>query len=404
VARGADPTRMTSRATSSPWKRTAILFLGHLVNDGYGELLTPLLPLLIKRLDLSLAMAGLLGTFRIVINSLAQPIFGLLVDRMERPVFAVVGPAVTVIAMSLVGLALSYPALALLMLASGLGSALFHPAAATYVGRGADRNRGLLMAFFGSGGTFGASLAPILVVPFVMTFGFERTAWLVIPGLAAVLLIGIRLLRAPRGPREAPPSPAQADGDCTVRLPRRFAILWIAIVLRSLAGTTFSYFMAVLITSLGGSPFVAAAGLTTFWFAGAAGEYAAGHLSDRHGRKPILFWAMLLATPFLLAFLYAPRSLHLPFLALAGVFLYASNPVGIVAAQECLPGRTGLVTGLVMGFAWGIGGLALGPLGRLADLYGLVPVMTWIGFLPLLSAILVLFYRENAVGKGRSRQ
>jgi FSR family fosmidomycin resistance protein-like MFS transporter len=113
---------------------------------------------------------------------------------------------------------------------------------------------------------------------------------------------------------------------------------------------------------------------------------------------------MLLATPFLLAFLYAPRSLHLPFLALAGVFLYASNPVGIVAAQECLPGRTGLVTGLVMGFAWGIGGLALGPLGRLADLYGLVPVMTWIGFLPLLSAILVLFYRENAVGKGRSRQ
>ncbi len=392
---------MAAHTVSVPWKRTATLFLGHLVNDGYGELLSPLLPLLIKRLDLSLAMAGLLGTFRIVINSLAQPVFGLSVDRVERPVFVIVGPALTVVAMSLVGLAPSYTVLALLMLATGLGSALFHPAAATYVGRGANRNRGLLMAFFSSGGTFGASLAPILVVPFVLTFGFARMAWLVIPGLAAVLWIGIRLLRTPPRSQEALPSPAQEDGDCATRIPGRFAILWIAIVLRSLAGTTFSYFMAVLITSLGGSPFVAAAGLTTFWFAGAAGEYAAGHLSDRHGRKPILFFAMLLATPCLVAFLYAPRSLHLPLLALAGAFLYASNPVGIVAAQECLPGRAGLVTGLVMGFAWGIGGLALGPLGHLADLYGLVPVMTGIGFFPALSAILILFYRERSVGNGR---
>ncbi|MCX6096473.1 MAG: MFS transporter, partial [Candidatus Bipolaricaulota bacterium] len=70
-------------------------------------------------------------------------------------------------------------------------------------------------------------------------------------------------------------------------------------------------------------------------------------------------------------------------------------PVGVVAAQECLPGRTGLVTGLVMGFAWGIGGLSLSPLGRLGDLYGLVPVMTGVALLPLVSALLVLFYREE---------
>lgn len=74
--------------------------------------------------------------------------------------------------------------------------------------------------------------------------------------------------------------------------------------------------------------------------------------------------------------------------------------MGIVAAQECLPGRTGLVTGLVMGLAWGIGGLALGPLGRLADLYGLVPAMTGITFLPLLSAVLVFFYRDDRAATG----
>ena len=140
---------------------------------------------------------------------------------------------------------------------------------------------------------------------------------------------------------------------------------------------------------------MAAAGLSTYWFAGAAGEYAAGHLSDRHGRKIVLFWTMLLATPFLLAFLYGPRILHLPFLAAAGLFIYASNPVGVVAAQECLPGQTGLVSGLVMSLAWGVGGLALAPIGRFADLHGLVPVMTGVACLPLLAGILVLFFREG---------
>jgi len=181
-------------------------------------------------------------------------------------------------------------------------------------------------------------------------------------------------------------------------VPRRFFVLWTAIVLRSLAATAFSYFMTVLLTTLGSSPFVAAAGLSTYWFVGAAGEYAAGHLSDRHGRKAVLFWTMLLATPFLVAFLYGPRILHLPLLAGAGLFIYASNPVGVVAAQECIPGRTGLVTGLVMGFAWGIGGLSLGLIGRLGDLFGLVPVMTAVASLPVVAAVLVLFYREPEPG------
>jgi len=388
---------VTTEAPGGAWKRTAVLFFGHLVNDGYGEFLAPLLPLLIKRLDLSLAMAGLLGTLRIVVNSLTQPALGLLVDRMERPLLAVIGPALTVVAMSLIGLAPNYAVLALLMIVCGLGTALFHPAAATYVGRGTGRNRGLLMAFFSSGGTFGASLAPILIVPFVVAFGFERTPWLALPGLVAVFLIGAVLLRAPVDPRRPAGDPSASPQKGRLRIPRRFAALWAAIVIRSLAGTAFSYFMAVLITTLGGSPFVAAAGLSTYWFAGAAGEYAAGHLSDRHGRKIVLFWTMLLATPFLLAFLYGPRVLHLPFLAAAGLFIYASNPVGVVAAQECLPGRTGLVTGLVMGFAWGIGGLSLSPLGRLGDLYGLVPVMTGVALLPLVSALLILFYREEKV-------
>lgn len=385
---------MTSPATASG-RRTAALFLGHLVNDGFGEFLTPLLPLVIRRFGLSLALAGALGTLRIVINSLTQPFLGLLVDRMERPLLAIIGPALSVTAMCLVGLAPSYAALAAIMVVAALGSALFHPAAATFVGRETDRNRGLRMGFFSSGGTVGSALAPVAIIPFVTAFGLHRTVWLALPGLASVILIAAVLLRSSRRGGQACGTPHDLQATPKKRIPARFVALWGAIVLRSVTSTVFSYFMAVLITSLGGSTFLAAAGLTTFWIAGAVGQYAAGHFSDRHGRKPILFWTVLLASPCLLAFLYGPRHVDFLFLALAGFLLYGSNPVGIVAAQELLPGRTGLVTGLVMGFAWGIGGVALSPLGRLADLYGLLPVMTGIAFLPILSAVPVLFYREG---------
>ena len=101
--------------------------------------------------------------------------------------------------------------------------------------------------------------------------------------------------------------------------------------------------------------------------------------------------------PFYLLFLHGPSILALAFLAVAGLFTFASNPVGVVAAQELLPGKIGLVSGLVMGLAWGVGGLALTPIGWLADRFGLVPVMTGVACLPLAAGALVLFYREGAM-------
>ncbi|MCK5245500.1 MFS transporter, partial [Candidatus Bipolaricaulota bacterium] len=90
-------------ANSHPWKRTTLLFTGHLLNDGFAGFLAPLLPLLIERLDLSFAMAGLLGTTLILMNSLLQPGLGHMVDRVQRPWLVIIGPLLTVIAMSLIG-------------------------------------------------------------------------------------------------------------------------------------------------------------------------------------------------------------------------------------------------------------------------------------------------------------
>jgi FSR family fosmidomycin resistance protein-like MFS transporter len=104
--------------------------------------------------------------------------------------------------------------------------------------------------------------------------------------------------------------------------------------------------------------------------------------------------SMLASTPLYLLFLHGPRIAVLPVIAVAGLFALSSTPVGVVAAQECLPGRTGLVSGLVMGLAWGVGGLALTPIGWLADRFGLIAVMSVVALLPLIGAIVFLFYRD----------
>lgn len=360
-----------------------------MLNDGYASFFAPLLPLLIKRLDLSLAMAGLLGTARILISSLAQPGLGLLVDRMQRPLLVVVGPLLTICAMSLIGRVGTFEQLILLMLVSGLGTALFHPAAAALVATGGGNKRGLVMAFFSAGGTLGGALAPLLIVTVVGLFGIESTPWLLLPGLLLLLWVAISLRRI------LPARERVTTVEKQAIVSRPLLLLWSVIVLRSMAAISFANFLAVLVVQRGGSTFVGGAAISVFLFSGALGGFIAGNLSDRLGRKAIILVTLVLATPSLLLFLYGPHSLSLVVIAVAGLFIFSSTPVGVVAAQELLPGKTGLVSGLVMGLAWGVGGLVLTPIGWLADRFSLVSVLTGVAFLPLLAGVLTLLYHDG---------
>ncbi len=380
--------------TTSPrrlWQRAGLLFAAHAVNDGYGGFLAPLLPLLIARLNLSLALAGLLGTIRIVTSSVLQPTLGHAIDRAPRPSLVVVGPLLSVAAIPLLGVAPSYAVLVGLLLVSGLGTALFHPAAAKLVTTGKPARAGSMMALFSCGGTLGPAVAPLALVA-ITAGGTEvgRTPWLILPGVLLTAAFAMALRRFV--PEAAVP---YRDPASATPLPPRLAILWTAIVLAAMAATSFSTFLAVLVTTRGGSAWVAGAAISAFFFGGAAGEFLAGNLSDRFGRKRVMIGAMALAAPCLLALLYAPVAALLPLAALAGMLSLCYSPVGIVAAHECAPGRTGLVSGLVMGLAWGVAGIALTPVGWLADRFGLVPVMTYVAFLPILAAGLLVFFREG---------
>jgi len=381
---------MKSKVPSPAWTRITLLSFGHLLNDGYGSFFAPLLPLLINRLDLSLAMAGLAGTLHIVFSAFTQPALGYVLDRTQRHLsLVVIGPFLTICAMSMIGRAVSFTQLLVLMAVAGLGTALFHPAAAMLVAGGNAANRGLRMAFFSAGGTMGGAITPLFIVVLAAAFGLTSSPWLLIPGLLSLTVFTLFLRR------HLPKPVTQTSTTTSLRaIPRQLIILWLAIVFRSMATVSFLNFLAVIITERGGSPFAGGVSITVYLFAGAMGGFLAGNLSDRFGRKVVFFACAVLSTPSFLLFLYGPPSLALVSVAMAGLFILSSTPVGVVAAQELLPGNTGLVSGFVMGFAWGVSGLILVLIGRYADLYGLLPVMTGAAFLPLVAGALILFYRD----------
>lgn len=354
--------------------------LAHGLNDGYGAFLSALMPLIIERLGISLALAGLLTSVRASIASFGQWPLGLAADRFNPRVFALLGPTLTVTAMCLLGVMPNYTAVALLLVLAGLGTAAFHPAGASLVPEGGAR--GLRMALFSAGGTLGVAMGPLLVTQVVSRFGLASVPFLLIPAALVLLVLGFALPE-PRG--------MQARASF-IRHPQRRRVLrlWGMGMFRDLVGTSVSGFLAVVWTQRGAALTVAGLGLAVYSLAGAIGGLAAGRLSDRYGRREVLTGALLLAIPSLYLFLLTDGIPSLAFLALFGCASAASVPVSVVYGQELMPENRGLVSGMLLGLAWGVGSLLVTGVGALADRIGLEQALGVVG-LALLPAAFLAF-------------
>ncbi len=144
IAQTTAPRRVpaTSPALTGPFQAGPVLTItgGHLIHDIFASFVAPLLPLIIKKLGLSLTLAGSLAAFQ-QFPSLINPFLGLLADRVSLRWLAVLAPTVTAAAMSAIGLAPSYTALVALLLVAGVSSAAWHVPAPVIVARAAGRMR-----------------------------------------------------------------------------------------------------------------------------------------------------------------------------------------------------------------------------------------------------------------------
>ena len=346
----------------------------HFLNDFYVSFLAPLLPLVVLKFDLSLALAGLLATVLTTSAAMSQPLFGAIADRMRRRIFVVVGPALTVLAMGMMGLAPTYTIILLLLLVAGTGTASFHPQGASSAGQASGSRLGRGLSLFVAGGELGYSLGPLIIALVVQARGLASTWMVAVPGLIACAL----LWRFVPGRRPMPA--ARASGGLRADLRAAFAplfVLWLIVVLRSVMISAYQTFLPLLLQERGGS--IVEGGWAVFVFGGigALGGISGGTLSDRYGRRRMLALSLILGTPMLYAFIRTSGPLAYVFLAAGGVSIYLSAAVTIVMAQELLPHRASVASSIVMGLAWGTAGLSLTGVGAIADVIGLEGALTW---------------------------
>ena len=356
----------------------------HFVVDGFSNIYSPLLPLLIPHLTLSLAAAGALQMCFQLANSVAQLAFGQIADRWRPRALVIAGPLVSVSILSLVGLASSPMMLGIILVLGGLGIAAFHPPAAALVHRLGGERKGLAMSFHITGGSLGFSLGPLVFAPFAERYGLHWTPLLMLPALA---ILAFFLPRVP--PMERLHERHESAGFGALRpYAKPLSLLYFIVVLRTLAALSFATFMPVMLTRRGLSLADAGVAIAMYLFASSVGGFLGGPLADRWGARNVIMWSLVLSVPFLAI---APTQTGWTFVALvsAGGFLLQSTlPVNVTFGQMIAPISAATVSSLMMGFAWGMGGLVIPFVGLLADRVGIERTLVIMAFTPLAAALL----------------
>lgn len=354
----------------------------HFMVDAYSNIYAPLLPLLMPRLGMSLQAAGTLMMVYQAAASLSQLLFGRLADRGYARALLVAGPLVSAAALSLMGLVDHQAVLALVLVVGGLGVAAFHPPGAM-VAHTAGRGRpGTAMSVFVTSGTIGFALSPLLVANAAGRYGLGSTVWFLLPGLACALVFARAVPALPLAPHRP------HGGGLRALRPqaRNLFLLYVLVVLRTVVSLSFATFVPVLLTRQGMSVGEAGTAMALYLFMSGVGGFWGGTLADRFGPRSVITWSLLLSTPFLLA---APQTTGWSFailLAVGGLFLQSTLPVNVSFGQALAPHSAATVSSLMMGVAWGTGGMLVPLTGMVADAIGLAPTLTILAGLPVVAA------------------
>jgi FSR family fosmidomycin resistance protein-like MFS transporter len=352
----------------------------HMMVDGYGNIFAPMLPLLIPRLGLNLATAGMLTMLFQLAASVAQVGFGHLADRWRPRLLVMIGPVIAVTFLSLIGLATSVPMLAVILVAGGLGGAAFHPPAAALAHRLGGTRQGLAMSVYITGGTLGFSLGPLLFAPFAQHFGIQWTPLLALPGLVVVAIFLSKV----------PPIPVHASsgGGFTALRPyaKPLTLLYLTVVLRTLTSLAFATFVPVMLTRRGMSIGQAGATVALYLFASGVGGFFGGPAADRFGPRKVIALSLIAASPFLFVAPFLTGWAFAVVLAIGGLFLQSTLPVNVTFGQALAPVSAATVSSLMMGFAWGTGGLSVPLVGMIADRVGIEHTLVGLSLIPLAAA------------------
>ncbi len=364
------------------------LMVAHFTNDLYANYLPVLLPLLADVHHMSLGRAGLLISISTITGSLLQPVFGYIADNTRLRAVSAVGLACSALGASLIGVAPSYLWLVFVTLLYGIGTAAFHPQSAGLLHQLSGTRKGTRMSMYIMAGQAGQALGPLGAAFVAVRAGLP---WVALTALPAVL-VSMALVRAVPWHWRVQHRPGVSAGlrDALRQNFGGLARLMGLIMSRAALSQCMLALLPFLFRARGAPATTGAAAITAMILSGALGGMIAGYLSDRYGRRLVLFVSFALATPLFLGAIMSRGPATIILLALGGGALLGSSSLVTVEAQSLLPTHASMAAGLMLGVSMGVGGLLVGPVSALAQAFGIIPVLMVVSLLPLPGSLLTL--------------
>ncbi|OJU28793.1 MAG: MFS transporter [Nitrobacter sp. 62-13] len=381
----------TEQASAGP----AYLVLGgisfsHFLNDTMQSLIPSVYPILKENYALDFAQIGMITLAFQVTASLLQPVVGYVTDRKAQPFSLAIGMGSTFVGLLLLSVAHVYGMILISAGLIGLGSAVFQPESARIARMASGGRYGFAQSVFQVGGNFGAAMGPVLAALIIVPFGQPSIAWFSsIAFVAIVLLFQIGRWYKPRiAPRRSAKPARSPEAPTATRTAVALAILIVLVFSKFIYMSSLtSYYTFYLIEKFHVSTQTSQLLLFVFLGAVAVGVYFGGPLGDRFGRRYVIWLSILGVLPFtlLLPFANLPGTVALS--VIIGLIISSAMPAIIVFAQELMPHRFGMISGMFFGFAFGAAGIGAAILGEVADAKGIEFVYQICAFLPAIGLL-----------------
>jgi FSR family fosmidomycin resistance protein-like MFS transporter len=393
------------RETATAFRILAAISFCHLLNDMMQSVIPAVYPIFKSSYRLDFGQIGLITLTSQLTASLLQPLVGLYTDHRPTPYSLPVGMTFTMVGLILIASAPSFAVVLAAVALVGMGSAVFHPESSRVARMASGGRHGLAQSLFQVGGNAGSSMGPLLAAFIVLPAGQRSIAWFSLLALVAIVVLMRVGAWYQRHPSMTPKSRAmRATGT---PLPRR-RIAWAMAILIALIFSKYfylasvvSYYTFYLMSKFHVSVQTAQVHLFVFLGAVAAGTVIGGPVGDRIGRKYVIWCSILGVLPFTLALPYANLFWTEMLTVIIGLVLASAFSAILVYAQDLLPGRVGMVSGLFFGLAFGMGGVGAALLGRLADAKGIEYVYHVCAFLPAIGLLTAFL---PTVGGGAKRR
>lgn len=379
----------------------------HFLNDLMQSILLAIYPLLKGEFALSFSQIGLITLTYQVTASLLQPLIGLYTDRRPQAYSLAMGMGLTLVGLLTLAFAANYTMLLLAAALIGSGSSVFHPEASRLARLASGGQHGLAQSLFQVGGNAGSAFGPVLAAWLIIPHGQRSVGWFSLAALLAMcVLVRIAGWYAHAQTQHLKRRKGRSDASTLPRNTVIGAMLVLLVLIFSkyfyLASLT-SYFTFYLMQKFHLTAQSAQGPLFVFLFAVALGTILGGPIGDRVGRKRVIWVSILGAAPFTLLLPHANLQWTIVLSFVIGFIIASAFSAILVFAQELMPSRVGMVSGLFFGFAFGMGGLGAAVLGWVADLRGIDFVYQVCAYLPLLGVLTVLLpdVREAGGRAGR---